>query len=54
MALVCGRGYAIPEDVKEIAGDVLRHRLVPSYEAEAQNLTSDDLVSRLLDHVEVP
>ena len=54
MALVSGRGYVIPEDVKEIAADVLRHRLVPSYEAEAQNLTSDDLVMRLLDHVEVP
>jgi len=54
MALVAGRGYVIPEDVKEIAADVLRHRLVPSYEAEAQNLTSDDLVVRLLDHVQVP
>jgi len=54
LALVRGRGYVIPEDVKEIAGDVLRHRLVPSYEAEAQNLTSDDLVARLLDRVEVP
>jgi MoxR-like ATPase len=54
MALAAGRGYVVPEDVKEIAADVLRHRLVPSYEAEAQNLTSDDLVRRLLDHVEVP
>ncbi len=54
LALVRGRGYVIPEDVKEIAADVLRHRLVPSYEAEAQNLTSDDLVARLLDRVEVP
>jgi MoxR-like ATPase len=54
LALVRGRGYVIPEDVKEIAGDVLRHRLVPSYEAEAQNLSSDDLVARLLDRVEVP
>ena len=54
LALVRGRGYVIPEDVKEIAGDVLRHRLVPSYEAEAQNLNSDDLVARLLDRVEVP
>ena len=54
MALVSGRGYVIPEDVKEIAPDVLRHRLVPSYEAEAQGLSSDDLVARLLDRVEVP
>jgi MoxR-like ATPase len=54
MALVAGRGYVVPEDVKGIAADVLRHRLVPSYEAEAQDLTSDDLVARLLDRVEVP
>jgi MoxR-like ATPase len=54
MALIAGRGYVVPEDVKEIAADVLRHRLVPSYEAEAQDLTSDDLVARLLDRIEVP
>ena len=54
MALVNGRGFVVPEDVKEIAADVLRHRLVPSYEAEAESLTSDDLVARLLDRVEVP
>jgi MoxR-like ATPase len=54
MALLRGRGYVIPEDVKEIAPDVLRHRVVPTYEAEAQNLSSDALVARLLDRVEVP
>jgi len=54
MALVSGRGYVVPEDIKEVAPDVLRHRLVPSYEAEAQDLSSDDLVERLLDRVEVP
>jgi MoxR-like ATPase len=53
-ALVAGRGYVVPEDVKEIAPDVLRHRLIPSYEAEARGLTSDDLVARLLDRIEVP
>jgi len=53
-ALLAGRGYAMPEDVKEIAPDVLRHRIVPTYEAEAQNLTSDDLVERLLERVPVP
>lgn len=53
-ALLAGRGYVIPEDVKEIAADVLRHRIVPTYEAEAQNLTSDDLVERLLERVPVP
>ncbi|MEM9556363.1 MAG: MoxR family ATPase [Acidobacteriota bacterium] len=54
LALVRGRGYVIPEDVKEIAPDVLRHRLVPTYEAEAEDITTDDLVQRLLDRVEVP
>jgi MoxR-like ATPase len=53
-ALLAGRGYVMPEDVKEIAPDVLRHRIVPTYEAEAQNLTSDDLVERLLERVPVP
>jgi MoxR-like ATPase len=54
MALVRGRGFVIPEDVKEVAADVLRHRLVPTYEAEAEEVSSDDLVARLLDRVEVP
>ncbi len=54
MALLRGRGYVIPEDIKEVAPDVLRHRLIPTYEAEAEEVTSDDLVSRLLDRVEVP
>jgi MoxR-like ATPase len=53
-ALVSGRGYVVPEDVKELAADVLRHRLIPSYEAEARGLTSDDLVAKLLDRIEVP
>jgi MoxR-like ATPase len=53
-ALASGRGYVVPEDVKEIAPDVLRHRLIPSYEAEARGLASDDLVARLLDRIEVP
>lgn len=54
MALLRGRGFVIPEDVKEIAADVLRHRIIPSYEAEAEQVTSDDLVAQLLDQVEVP
>ena len=54
MALLRGRGYVVPEDIKEIAHDVLRHRLVPTYEAEAEEVSSDDLVSRILDRVEVP
>jgi MoxR-like ATPase len=54
MALLRGRGYAIPEDVKEVAADVLRHRLVASYEAEAEEVSTDDLVARILDRIEVP
>jgi MoxR-like ATPase len=49
-----GRAYATPQDVKTVAADVLRHRLQPSYEAEAELLDSDALVGRLLDHVPVP
>ena len=54
LALVRGRGYVVPEDVKELAPDVLRHRIVPTYEAEAEEITSDELVARLLARVEVP
>ncbi len=54
LALVRGRGYVIPEDVKEIAPDVLRHRIVATYEAEAEEISTDDIVARLLDRVRVP
>jgi MoxR-like ATPase len=54
MAFLRGRGYVVPEDVKEIAKDVLRHRILLTYEAEAENMTSDAVVERILDHVEVP
>ncbi len=53
-AFLDGRGFVTPQDVKAIAPDVLRHRLSPSYEAEAESLSSDDLVTRLLEHVQVP
>jgi MoxR-like ATPase len=53
-AALDGRAFATPQDVKTIAADVLRHRLQPSYEAEAEQLDSDALVARLLDHVPVP
>ncbi len=53
-AFLEGRGFVTPQDVKTIAPDVLRHRLQPSYEAEAESLTSDALVTRLLEHVQVP
>lgn len=53
-AFLRGRGYVIPEDVKAIGVDVLRHRVIPTYEAEAEDLTSEDIVKRILDAVEVP
>ncbi len=53
-AFLDGRGYALPEDVKAIAPDVLRHRILPTYEAEADGLTSDALIARLLEKVEQP
>jgi len=53
-AFLDGRGYALPEDVKAIAPDVLRHRILPSYEAEADGLTPDAIVAKILDKVEMP
>lgn len=54
VAVLEGRAYVTPHDVKSIAPDVLRHRIVPSYEAEARELTADDLVSRVLERVPAP
>ena len=48
------RGYVTPEDIKSIGLDVLRHRVILTYEAEAENVTSEDIVRRLFEHVEVP
>lgn len=48
------RGYATPEDVKAVGLDVLRHRVIPTYEAEAEETTSADIVKRIFDTVEVP
>ena len=53
-AFIQGRGYVSPEDVKEIAQDVLRHRVIPTYEAEAEAISSSQIVSTILEHVEVP
>ncbi len=53
-AFLAGRGYVTPQDVKTIGMDVLRHRVVPSYEAEAEGLRSEDIVSRIFDTVPVP
>jgi MoxR-like ATPase len=54
VAFLHGRGYVVPEDVKEIAKDVLRHRILLTYEAEAEDVTTDTVVDRVLERVEVP
>ena len=53
-ALIHGRTYATPQDVKEIAHDVLRHRITLTYEAEAESVTTDTLITRLLSEIPVP
>lgn len=53
-AFLDGRGYVTPQDVKKLAPDVLRHRLAVSYEAEAENITSEDIIQKILDTLPVP
>jgi MoxR-like ATPase len=53
-AFLQGRGYVTPQDIKSIGRDVLRHRIIVSYEAEAENLTTDDIISKIFDIIEVP
>jgi MoxR-like ATPase len=53
-AFLKGRGFVTPEDIKQVAPDILRHRVIISYEAEAEEVTSADIVQRILDQIEVP
>jgi MoxR-like ATPase len=53
-AFIKRRGYVIPEDVRDVAHDVLRHRVGLSYEAEANNITAEEIVSKIINKVEVP
>ena len=53
-AFLRGRGYVIPEDVRAICHDVLRHRIGLSYEAEANNISADEVVSEIIDKIAVP
>ncbi|MFQ5791685.1 MAG: AAA family ATPase, partial [Acidobacteriota bacterium] len=53
-AFIRGRGYVTPEDVKSIGPDVLRHRVILSYEAEAENVSPEEIIQRIFDKVEVP
>lgn len=54
VAFIKGRGFVTPDDIKEIGYDILRHRIILSYEAEAENVTPDDAVRLVFDSVEVP
>lgn len=53
LAMMNGRSFVIPEDIKEIAPDVLRHRIIPSYEAIAEDISADDIVQKILNNVKV-
>ncbi|MBU4457801.1 MAG: MoxR family ATPase [Candidatus Omnitrophica bacterium] len=53
-AFIRGRGYVTPEDIKAVGMDVLRHRVIVTYEAEAEEMTSEDVVKRVFDEIEVP
>ena len=52
--MINGRGYVIPEDVKEVAHDVLRHRLILTFEAEADEINSDTVIDRILEKITSP
>lgn len=54
MAFIKRRGFVVPEDVRALCGDVLRHRIGLTYEAEAENITTDDIISEILNKIEVP
>jgi MoxR-like ATPase len=53
-AFIHRRGYVVPEDVRAVCYDVLRHRIGLTYEAEASNVTSEEIVSKIINKVEVP
>jgi MoxR-like ATPase len=54
MAFIRRRGYVIPEDVRAVCMDVLRHRIAVTYEAEAEEITSEIIVQEILNKIEVP
>ena len=53
-AFIKHRGYVIPEDIRAVAPDVLRHRIGLTYEAEAENITTEEIINEILNTVEVP
>lgn len=53
-AFIKRRGFVIPEDIKTMGYDILRHRIIPTYEAEAEDLTTDEIIRKIFDEIEVP
>jgi MoxR-like ATPase len=53
-AFIKRRGYVIPEDIRAVAHDVMRHRIGLTYEAEAENITTEDIINEILNTIEVP
>ena len=53
-AFIKRRGYVIPEDIRAVAPDVLRHRIGLTYEAEAENVTTEEIINEILNTIEVP
>ena len=53
-AFIKRRGYVVPEDIRAICHDVMRHRIGLTYEAEAENISTENIISEILNHVEVP
>ena len=53
-ALLAGRDFVTPHDVKSLARDIMRHRILVSFEADAEGLAPDDILQRILDHIPVP
>ncbi|MBL7046299.1 MAG: MoxR family ATPase [Candidatus Marinimicrobia bacterium] len=53
-AFLQNRGYVVPEDVRYVGEDILRHRIIPTYEAEAEEVTSEDIIQRLFETIQVP
>ena len=53
-AFLQGRGYVVPQDIKTVGLDILRHRVILSYEAEAEDLCSDDIINKIFENIEVP
>jgi MoxR-like ATPase len=53
-AFIEGRGYVTPEDIRDVVWDILRHRIILTFEAEAEEVTTEDIIQRVIDTVEVP